>query len=350
MTKKTPPPATDASDPLFGSAASEPTKALAAIPQTELAPGTFSGESKTTVARRGFEEIEQSRESVAVAAQIKAQIAARTLHAMQHPRSFDEARLAILEDCRRPSFAKAAIYRKPVGSSTIEGLSIRFAEAALRNYGNIDSGATVLYDGPDKRVIRVTVTDLERNTTHSRDIVLLKTIERKNSQGRVVVSSRTNSSGEITFEVLATEDELSVKEAAARSKVLRNEGLRLIPADILDEAREVCKATRTSADAKDPAGARKDIVDAFAEIGVKPARLEEFLGCPLDEAGPGQLGELREIFRAVRDGDATIGEFLEARANDINPNDDKPAGGSSVEALKEKARLAAQARKTAPKA
>lgn len=343
------PPATDDSDPLFGAAsAAVDTLAKAGVltPSTELAPGTFTEEAKTTIARRGFEEVQRSTESTAVGEQVKAEIAARTIHAMNHPRSFAEARVRILADCKRPAFAKAAIFRKPVGGGAVEGLSIRFAESALRHWGNVASQAVVLYDGADKRVVRIGLTDLESNTTHSRDIVLIKTVERSVVKpGQEVLRQRLNSKGNPVFEVLATEDELATKEAAARSKVMRNEGLRLIPADILDEAMAECRKTRASDDAADPAAAQKAVADAFATLNIMPTDIAEYLGCEIGQASPAQVNELREWYVAVREGDATWREILAARVGDLQNEDEEEQKAPRTVSLKEKAKANAEARR-----
>ena len=348
-------PPDDPSDPLFGRQPGDDQDEIEKPKSTVLAPqveqnGAFVGPEKTL--RRtalGDEEAQYGKESAVVAAQIKAMIAARTIHALQHPRSFDAARVAILNDCRRPAFAKAAIYKKPVGSGFVEGLSIRFAEAALARWGNVCSDSITLYDDAEKRIVRVIVTDLETNMTHGRDITIPKTTETLTLKpGQEAMSQRVNSQGRITFTVRPTEDKLADIEANHRSKVLRNEGLRLIPPDIKDEALVLCKATRGLSDTSDPAGARKEIVDAFAEIGVLPARLEEYLGCPLDECGPGQLGDLRDVYRAVKDGDAAISDFIEARVADVGDDEPQPNGGK-VETLKAIAKAKAAARKAQAK-
>ena len=49
----------------------------------------------------------------------------------------------LLKECHRPSFADVARYRKPIGKG-VEGLSIRFAEAALRLMKNITIQQTVV--------------------------------------------------------------------------------------------------------------------------------------------------------------------------------------------------------------
>lgn len=310
----------------------------ALVPQVAEKDGTFIGDAKTGIARRGIygDEIESSRESSIVGARVKAQIAARTAHALTHPRSFDDCRIAILRDCMRPEFAKAAIYAKPVGNGTVKGLSIRAAEAMLARWGNIDTNAETTYDDEHKRVVHISVSDLETNVTHGRDITIPKVTETLSLKpGQDALSQRVNSQGKITYTVRPTDDKLADIEASHRSKVLRNEGLRLIPPDIREEVMALCKKTTASGDAKDPDAARKEILDAFAnDLSILPARLEEYLGCPPAECSKAQLAELREIYRAVRDGDATMKDFIEARVADISPTDGEEKVGS-VNALKD---------------
>jgi Txe/YoeB family toxin of Txe-Axe toxin-antitoxin module len=321
----------------------------AIVPQTEER-GAFVGPERSAIARRSTfgQEVEYSKESLVVAARVKAEIAARTLHALNHPRSFFDARRAILDDCKRKEFAKVAIYRKPVGGGFVEGLSIRAVEAMMARWGNIYSDAVTTLDEEEKRVVHISVTDLETNTTHGRDITIPKTTETLTLKpGQEAFSQRINSQGRVTYTVRPTEDKLSDIEASHRSKVLRNEGLRLIPPDIKEEVLALCKLTRGSNDAADPGAARKEIADAFAGVGVMPSRLEEFLGCPLAETAPTQLSELRDVYRAIKDGDATFRDFMEARVSDIAPTDEdgEQPVGSAVAMLTAKAREKAAERK-----
>lgn len=357
------PPPNDPSDPLFGGAPKHDTSTSEAVaaaasqdprwkrpeetstalaPSVEKDPGVYvdpapSGDRTAIVARGPLGDVaEYGKESVAVAAQVKAMVQGRIVQALQRPRSVDDARVAILRDCRRPAFAKAAIYRKPIGGEAVEGLSIRFAESALRHWGNVSSESIILYDDDQKRIVRVSLTDLETNTWHSRDLTILKTVERRTlRRGQQAISQRVNSNGYTVFIVEATEEELSTKEANARSKVLRNEGLRLIPADILDEAKAACKATTTAEVKQDPDAARKAVADAFADLGVMPSDLAAFLGCEIAQASPAQIADLRGWYTAVKDGDATWAEILAARVTDLQPEDDEPQGGA-IDKLKAK--------------
>src|SRR5690606_30613711 len=103
---------------------------------------------------------------------------------------------------------EVARYHKPIGQG-IEGPSIRFAEAAIRCMTNILVEQAVTYDDATRRVVRVTVTDLESNTAYWRDVTIPKTIERSKAEaGRVIYSQRANSRGAITYTVSATDDEI----------------------------------------------------------------------------------------------------------------------------------------------
>ena len=115
--------------------------------------------------------------ATAVAAQARAAVESRYIMAMQRPRDLDAARLAILKECKRPGFAAVARYRKPVGDG-IEGPSIRFAEAAIRCMTNMLPETATIYEDQEKRIVRVSVTDLEANVTYSGDVTIEKTVER----------------------------------------------------------------------------------------------------------------------------------------------------------------------------
>jgi hypothetical protein len=250
---------------------------------------------------------------VALAEQAKAQVQARYVMAMQRPRDLMMARQRLLEDCKRPKFADAAIYHKPVGDG-IEGPSIRMAEAAARSMTNIITSATAIYDDNEKRIVRVSATDLEANITYDRDVTVLKTIERKSvPKGRRVLMSRINSRGDTVHIIEAIDEEILDKEAAHVSKALRTVLLRLIPGDILDEAIEQCYATMSAKDAADPAAAVKAMCDAFVALGVTVEMLVEYLGHPVAQAVPAEIRKLRGAYNAIHAGEATWQQFIAER-------------------------------------
>jgi hypothetical protein len=252
--------------------------------------------------------------SSAVAAQARASVEARYLVALQRPRSWVEARLKLLEACKRSRFAETAMYEKPIGSEKITGPSIRFVEEALRAAQNVLAEAIVLFDDADRRIIRVQVTDLEANLCYPQDIIIQKTVERRfPRKGQTVIGQREKTRGETVYIVEASEDELLVKQQALTSKSLRTSGLRLIPSDIVEEAIDQIIETVKSADEKDPTAARKRVVDLFYVQGVGPADLVEYLGHAVEKMNNAELNQLRLVYQAIKEGESTWPAVMEQR-------------------------------------
>lgn len=254
--------------------------------------------------------------SSAMAAQAKAMVEARYVIALQRPRNWDQVRQDILRECRRPSFAdnKSAYYIKPIGNG-VEGLGIRFVEVALRCMTNVLIESSLIFEDDTKEIHRVTVTDLEANTTYPLDIKVTKTVERsKPADDGAYISVRTNSYGKMTYTVPAQDDDLLNKRAAFISKAIRTLGLRVIPGDIQDEAEAIIKSVRKDQAAADPDAERKKIADAFSGIGVKAQQLTDYLGHTLDTCSPEEIVRMRGIFGAIKDGEATWKSVMENRA------------------------------------
>lgn len=262
----------------------------------------------------------QNSGALALAEQVKATVQAKFLMAYQCPRDTEDARQRLLASCRRPGFAKKAIYHKPIGKG-IEGPSIRFAEEAIRTWGNIDVDTLIIFEDEFVRKIRVTCTDLERNASFAKSLTIDKTVERSNKKDRDVISQRTNSKGSITYIVKATEDELNQKEAALISKAIRNEGLRLIPDDIVEEALAIVKKTRSGSIEKNISDEQKRIFDAFAQLGIQPKQLREYIGHnnPFDA---NEIGELRAIYQTINDGEAKFSDYLEQKESEATKEAD----------------------------
>jgi len=264
----------------------------------------------------------------AMAAQAKARVEARYIVAMQRPRDMDTVRTRLLKECSRPGFADASWYSKPVGGRSIEGLSIRFAEAAVRLCGNLDVDTPVIFEDDEKRIIRVAVTDLETNSTFSTDIVVNKTVERRKvRQGQDIVGTRENTSGQMVYIVKASDDELANKAAALTSKAIRNNALRLLPADIKDECATAVKATMRNRDAQDPDAARKRMMDAFSGLGIEPKQIKAYLGHDTEQTSAKEREELLGIYNAIRDGETTWAAVMEAREAEKSA-DSSPGNGS----------------------
>jgi hypothetical protein len=256
--------------------------------------------------------------STAVAAQAKALVEARYIMALRRPRDMDVVREKMLKECSRPSFAAVARYTKPIGKDKTKwpsGPSIRFAEAAVRNMTNVTVETMTVYDDREKRIVRVTVTDLEANVPYSQDVTIAKTIERRQKKdGDTVISTRTNSYGDLLYILEATDDDIINKQQALISKAIRTLGMRLIPGDIVDECMDQVLVTQANADAQDPDAAKRKLFDAFAALGVRAEQIKEFLGHDAASLSPKELQDLRSLYAAIRDGEATWRDVMDQRA------------------------------------
>jgi hypothetical protein len=288
--------------------ADEPTSALARVEPTALAVTETS--------------------TAALSARSRAEVEARYLIALRNPRNVDQVRQDLLADCKRPRFAEAARYRKPVGGQTIEGPSARFAEAACRAMRNLDVSSVVTFDDPERRTVEVSAADLEANVRHSVDVSITKTVERKfPKKGRPILGTRTNSNGEPVYIVEATADELETKVAAAVSKARRNVILLHLPADIVDECQDLCIRVQEQQDKTDPTAARKRLLDALADVGVRAQDVHEYLGHDPGTLSPAELAELRAVWAALSEKAATWKDLLDAKREERAPAtpQDKPA-------------------------
>jgi hypothetical protein len=267
------------------------------------------------MARRTFDGIQLAGENAAtqaLVAKATADIQARWVMAMRRPRDMDEVRQMIIKECRRKDFAQTAIYAVPRGGNTIRGLSIRFAEVAMRCMGNMSCEAQTIYDSDEERIVRVIATDFESNATWPRDITIKKTVEVKQlKKGQRAIRDRINSYGDRVYLVDATDDQVATKEAAMISKAARTAILRLIPGHIQDEAFDLCDELMKKKDAENPDAARNTLFDAFASLNVMPTQIAEWLGHPVDQATPAELAELRKLYGALREGETSWAEAME---------------------------------------
>jgi hypothetical protein len=265
--------------------------------------------------------------SQVLAAQQKAVVESRYMMALHRPRDLDRVRQNLIKACERPIFAQTARYLKPIGKG-VSGPSIRFVEEALRCFTNVLPEISVIYDDREKRIVRVSITDLENNISYSQDVAIEKTVERKNvNPGDEIVRSRTNSYGQIVYLIPATEDDLLNKQNALISKALRSNGLRLIPSDIVDECMSIVIAVQKNKDAKDPDAARKQLFDSFEDVGVTVDMIKVYLGHEGKILSPKELSDLRGFYTAIKSGEATWKEIFTPKEE---PKDDGKKGMDSL--------------------
>jgi hypothetical protein len=263
----------------------------------------------------------------AAAAAAKAEIEARIVAARKWPRDVEQFRDGILRDCRRPGFAETALYRKPVGGGkVVVDFSVRFVESALQHFANVHITSRIDYDDADSTAMTVAVVDVQRNVGYSFQTTLDKLVERREvKQGRKTRGMRENSYGDTVYLIEATKDEMRNVMGAERSKLLRDQGKRLLPRDVLEECRAIIDATLENENAKDPDAAKKKVMDKFSALGVSPTMLKEYLGRPLETLTPKDLSELATLYNGLKEGDFTWTEVMRTQKEAAEGDDTKPA-------------------------
>lgn len=274
------------------------------------------------VARQEFGATELASQaetaSAALAAQARAMVEARFVMALRRPRSWDAVRVALLKACERPGFAGsatekiwgAAWYRKPVGKG-VEGFSVRFAEEAVRAMGNVDIQVATVYEDALRRIVSVTVLELESNVAYPASISIEKTVERTYlAKGQEAIKVRMNSKNEPTYLVAATEDEIFAKQNNYVSRAIRNGVIRLVPGDILGACRKRILEIREGDVAKDPDAFRRKIIDGFAKLNVPVAELTQLVGHDIATATPAELADLRDLWEALDEGKLTWADVM----------------------------------------
>ena len=123
----------------------------------------------------------------------------------------------------------------------------------------------------------------------------------------------------------STQPSTMTKQSAWVSKIIKNEGLRLIPTDIIEEGLKQARETLRSIAAMDPDGEKKKIVDAFTGTGIKPTQLEKYLGHDIGTIMPAEIAELRSMYRTIRDGEASWNDYMKiADQSEQDPNEQTP--------------------------
>ena len=288
-------------------------------------------------------EVRGERASDAVAAREQAMVQARFIVAIQRPRDVMDFRSRLLKECQRPGFADVAMFRRPVGKARnertgkweevyAEGPSIRMIETALQLFRNVQAMSTTVYDDPQLRIVKVSVLDFENNINFDQEVNIPKSVEKRGDReggapkGREVIGQRTNSYGEQTYLVRATDDEIIVKQAALVSKAIRTCGQRLLPRDVIEEAIAAIRATTQDAARNDPDGEKKKLLDAFSGLQVMPSDLAVYIGHSVDRITPAEIAELRDVYRTLKTAESTWDEILAAKDTIPEPELQKEVG------------------------
>lgn len=223
-----------------------------------------------------------------------AEVQARMMIARSNPRDAMQAMDFILNDCTRPTLAKAAVYQYARGGTDIRGPSIRLAEAIAQRWGNIASG----------------IKEISRHGEYSECVAYAWDLETGFYDERQYQVRHWRDTRQGGYQLT---DERDIYELIANFGQRRKRAvlLTVIPGDVVEAALQACERTMTAKADTSPEGIRK-MLEAFAEFGVTQPQLEARIQRRLDAIRPAQVVMLEKIYNSLRDGMSQAADWFDA--------------------------------------
>lgn len=227
---------------------------------------------------------------------VKAQI----FMAKQFPRDQFAAMNRIIDAVKRPSLAQAATYQYARGGTNITGPSIRLAEVAAQNWGNIDYGVRELERHEGESVAQAYAWDLETNVRVEKTFTVRHVLDTKRGP-KELKSDRD------IYEMVANNG----------ARRLRAAIMEVIPGDVFEKA--VAQAGKTLEGQSDqPLSDRiAHILQGFDEnLGVTREMIEKRVQRKAETINEHQYGELVRIAQSLMDGIGSVEDFFEVEHKD----------------------------------
>jgi hypothetical protein len=242
----------------------------------------------------GFEESKSST-AMAEAQQSKStqEIQAALVIAKRFPRNQLESLNRILNACKRPFLAEQALYAYPRGGQVVTGASIRMAEVAAQNWGNMTFGVREISQKNGVSEVEAFAWDLETNTQSTK--IFHVSHVRNTRRGSYILTDQRD-----IYELVANQG----------ARRLRACILAVVPGDVIEAAVE--QVNKTLSSGEEPIQDRiKRLSMAFDEMGVTVKMLEKRLGHKLEVTIESELINLRAIYKSIKDGMASRKDFFD---------------------------------------
>jgi hypothetical protein len=227
------------------------------------------------------------------------EVQAAMVIAKNFPRDETAAIARIMQSCRRKALAEAAIYSYPRGTTTVEGPSIRLAEAMAQAWGNVDFGIVELEQKNGESQVMAYAWDLETNTRQTKIFA--------------VPHKRHTRNGDMRLTDPRDIYEMVANQGARR---LRACILGIIPGDVQDQALAQCNKTLASADGEPLIDRVRKMVVAFSDFGVSQDMIEARLGHKVDAISQAEFVNLRKIYQSMKDGAGSREDFFNPAAGE----------------------------------
>lgn len=222
--------------------------------------------------------------------------------------------------------AQSCIYALPRGGKTLEGPSVRLAEIVAASYGNLRTGARVIYNDGKTVTAQGIVHDLEGNIFHTEEV------QRSILQNEWATNPKSGKREQTGKKITMTEDMQVVAGRAACAIAYRNAIFKVVPAaliqDVYDKVKEVAKGSAETLVAR-----RVKAIKFFTDRGIKETQIFDVLQVSgLEDIDLEKLQVLSGMKSALSNNEATLeGMFAPA---DPNASKAKAATDATLNKLK----------------
>lgn len=220
--------------------------------------------------------------------------------AKQFPRNVFDSQNKIMDQCKRESLAKTAIYSYPRGGQNVSGPSIRLAEVIAQNYGNINMGVKELEQKQGESVAMAYAWDMETNTRVEKTFTVPHTRKARGTTQKLT-------------------DPRDIYELVANNGARRLRAciLSIIPGDIVEAAVDQCQKT-LSGNSTTPLKDR--LLQTFVlfkeKFKITQEMIEERFGYTADKFTEVDLVDLGGIYHSLKDGITKKEEWFEIKNNE----------------------------------
>ena len=240
-----------------------------------------------------FDKINQGTVAVESSRAI-AEAQGKLIMAKRFPRNYTESYAKAIEACQRKGFAEKAFFSYPRGGQTVTGVTIRFAEEMARCYGNLDYGIKEMSHEEGKSEMQAYCWDLETNTISSQNFTVEHVLEVKGGNRK-----------------LTSQRDIYERTANDGARRLRSRILAILPPDLVEDCITECKRTLAGQNDIPLIDKVKNMVTAFAKLGVKKEMLEKRLGHTIESVNADELTEYIGIYNGLKQKETTISDWFE---------------------------------------
>lgn len=218
----------------------------------------------------------------------------KLIMAKRFPRNYTESYAKSIEACQRKGFAEKAFFNYPRGKETVTGVTIRFAEELARCYGNLDYGIKELSRDEGKSEMQAYCWDLETNTISSQNFTVEHVLETKNGNRK-----------------LTSQRDIYERAANDGARRLRSRILAILPPDLVEDCIAECKKTQAGQNSIPLIDKIKNMVVAFAKLGVTKEMMEKRLGHSVESVNADELVEYIGIYNGLKQKETTVSDWFE---------------------------------------